>query len=48
MTAAGVVGPGAEVLVRAGAVRVVSARADKAGHLDPFVRTLGENSGVSG
>ena len=48
LTAAGVLGSGAAVLVSAGSAWAVSARAGKAGHSDPLVRTLGEKDGVSG
>ena len=47
LTAAGVVRSGAAVSVSAGAACAVSGRAGKAGHLDPLVRTLGENAGTS-
>ena len=36
-----------EVLVSAGTTWAVSARASKAGHLDPLMSTLGENDGTS-
>ena len=46
--AAGVARLGAEVLVSAGDAWEVSAHADKASHSATLVRTLGENTGVSG
>ena len=41
-------GSGTEVLLSAGAAWAVLARADKAGHLVPLARTLGENAGLYG
>ena len=38
---------GALVLVSARAAWVVSERAGKAGHLEPLVRTMGDNDGAS-
>ena len=46
-TATGVAGLGAVVLVSAGGAWAVLACAGKACHLDPLVRTLGENAGAS-
>ena len=46
-TDAGVLGSGVELSVSNVATWAVLVRAGKAGHLDPLVRTLGENEGAS-